>query len=155
MKYKADTWFYITCLIITTLVCNQYFGFAVNITNSLPYKVFITYQKTNPSVGNYISFTAPLESGFPEGTIITKKILAGPGDVVTKKDRDFYINDKWISTAKLHSREGEVLVLGSEGRLQKGQYYVGAPHIDSFDSRYQKMGWINSEQIVAVAYPIF
>ncbi len=75
--------------------------------------------------------------------------------MITKKDRDFYINDKWVSTAKLHSRDGEDLDLGFEGVLQEGQYYVGAPHSDSFDSRYQKMGWINSEQIVAVAYPIF
>lgn len=155
MKYKADTWVYIIFLIIATLVCNHYFGFSVNTTNSLPYKVFITNRKTNPSVGNYISFKAPLELGFPENTVVTKQILAGPGDVVTKKGLNFYINDKWVSTAKQYSREGEVLILGPEGRLNKGQYYVGAPHIDSFDSRYQKMGWINSEQIIAVAHPIF
>ena len=67
----------------------------------------------------------------------------------------FYINDNYVATAKTHSLKGEPLTPSSEGVLGKGQYYVFTPHKDSFDSRYQKMGWVNQEQIIGVAYPLW
>lgn len=155
MKVKTGTWVYLFFLIITALLCNHYLGFSVNTTNSLPFKIFITYQKANPSVGDYISFKAPLESGLPTNIIITKKILAGPGDLVTKNGQDFFINQKWVAKAKLKSRDGQTLILGPEGKLKDGQYYVGATHPDSLDSRYLVIGWIKREQIITVAHPIF
>ena len=155
MKYKINTLSYILGLFSVALIFNLYFGFAVNLTNSLPYKVFMINKIATPSVGSYISFKAPIESGFPENTIITKQILAGPGDIVNIKNNDFYINEKWVAHAKSYSLNGEPLVLGPEGKLKQGQYYVSGQHPDSLDSRYQKMGWVYDEQIVAVAYPIF
>jgi conjugal transfer pilin signal peptidase TrbI len=155
MKYKINILSYIVGLFSFALLFNLYFGFAVNLTNSLPYKLFVINKISTPSVGHYISFKAPLESGLPADTIITKKVLAGPGDIVNIKNNDFYINNKWVARAKTLSLKGEPLVLGPEGKLEQGQYYVSGQHPDSLDSRYQKMGWINNEQIVAVAYPIF
>ena len=155
MKLKTNTLIYMLVLFFITIFFNVYFGFAVNLTNSLPYKLFLIDKLSTPSVGDYISFKAPFDLGFPENTIVTKKILAGPGEIVTKKGLNFYINHKWVSKAKEYSHEGEALISGPEGILKQGQYYVGAPHVDSLDSRYQKMGWINREQIIAVAYPIF
>lgn len=154
-KVNTLSLYYISVLIVVTIVFNAFFGFAVNVSNSLPYKVFLIDKISTPSVGNYISFKAPLNTGFPEDIIMTKQILAGPGDLVSKKDANFYINHKWVSKAKYYSRDGEALILGPEGKLKQNQYYVGAPHPDSLDSRYQKMGWIHREQIIAVAYPIF
>ncbi len=155
MSLKSNTLYYLFGLLFITILSHLYFGFSVNLTNSLPYKIFIINKLSAPSVGNYICFKAPLESGFPENTILTKKILAGPGDVVSKKGLNFYINDQWVSKAKSYSWEGEELVLGPEGVLKEGEYYVGGFNADSMDSRYQVIGWINREQIIAVSYPIF
>ncbi len=155
MKYKINTLSYIVGIFSVALIFNLYFGFAVNLTNSLPYKLFVINKGGTPLVGNYVSFTAPLESGLPADTIITKKVLAGSGDIVNIKNNDFYINNKWVARAKTLSLKGEPLVLGPKGKLKQGQYYVSGQHPDSLDSRYQKMGWIYDEQIVAVAYPLF
>ena len=152
---RNHTLIYIVSLMGLVFMFKGYFGLAVNVTHSLPYKVFVIHKVGTPAVGKYISFKAPAQSGFSPGTIITKKIWAGPGDRVLKKGQDFYINQKWVSRAKPYSRAGELLITGPEGQLPPGQYYVGATHPDSLDSRYQKMGWINSEQIIAVAYPLF
>ena len=78
-----------------------------------------------------------------------------PGDVVTVKGRDFYVNGQWVATAKTHSLQGEPLTLGPTGTLQEGQYYVSTPHEDSFDSRYQTMGWITADELVGVLYPLW
>lgn len=155
MKYKINTLSYIVGLFSVALIFNLYFGFAVNLTNSLPYKLFVINKISTPSVGNYISFKAPIESGLPANTIITKQILAGPGDTVNIQNGHFYINNEWVAHAKPYSLKGEPLIMGPEGKLKQGQYYVSGQHPDSLDSRYQKMGWIYDEQIVAVAYPIF
>jgi conjugal transfer pilin signal peptidase TrbI len=155
MKYKINTVSYIVGIFSFAFIFNIYFGFAVNLTNSLPYKFFLINKISKPSVGHYISFKAPHESGLPSNTIITKQVLAGPGDTVNINHDDFYINNKWVAHAKQYSLKGEPLVLGPEGKLKQGQYYVSGQHPDSLDSRYQKMGWIDHEQIVAVAYPIF
>lgn len=155
MRVKKSTVIYTGILLSLALMFCLYSGFCINITNSLPYKLFLMDKISKPAVGSYVSFKAPAASGFSEEVIITKKILAGPGDVVTKKNDDFYINHKWVARAKRYSLEGQPLEPGPEGKLQTDQYYVSGQHPDSLDSRYGKIGWIRHEQIIAVAHPIF
>lgn len=155
MKHQKGTWCYIVFLFGFAFFSYFVFGYTVNLTNSLPYKFFILNKIASPSVGGYISFKAPPESGYSDTTIMTKKVAGGPGDTVERKNDDFYINKKWVCRAKKYSLEGEPLALGPEGRLKKGQYYVIGQNPYSLDSRYQKIGWVNERQIVAVAYPIF
>lgn len=133
----------------------QHFGFAINVTDSLPYKSFLVQLHGKPTIGDYIIFKAPPFSGLPPNTILTKKILAGPRDTVVAKGQEIFINDQWVATAKTHSLQGEPLKVGPQGVLGKGQYYVATPHKDSFDSRYQRIGWINEAFILGVAYPLW
>lgn len=132
-----------------------HFGFAINMTKSLPTKFFLVQLHGNPTVGDYIVFKAPLTSGLPANTTLTKKILAGPGDRVAVKKQEIFINEQRVATAKTHSLQGEALKVGPQGVLGKGQYYVATPHKDSFDSRYHRIGWISKELILGVAYPLF
>lgn len=106
-------------------------------------------------MGNYVLFKAPLGSSLPPDTKLIKQVIAGEGDSVTRKDQDFFINGKWIAKAKTYSRQGEPLIAGPVGILEKGQYYVGTQHQDSFDSRYQRMGWITQDLVLGVAYPLW
>jgi len=84
------------------------------------------------------------------------KIVAGmPGDTVKERDREFYVNDSPVGSAKPVSRQGTPLEIGPTGVIPPGQYYVKAPHPDSLDSRYRLTGWIPQTQIFGRAYALF
>lgn len=133
----------------------QHFGISINLTHSLPYKVFLVQLNKTPRVGSYILFNAPTKAHLFENTQLLKQVFAGPGDSVTRVGQDFYINGKWVATAKSYSLKGEPLAVGGTGTLREGQYYVGTTHPDSFDSRYERMGWITQDRFIGVAYPLW
>ena len=151
-------WVLVSLVAVVVLFYDN-FCFAKNITPSLPQKYWLIAKGKTPKRGNYICFTLSEETAkknnLPSSIKFTKQVIGVEGDNITLKNRDFYINDKYVATAKTHSLKGEPLTPSSEGVLGKGQYYVFTPHKDSFDSRYQKMGWVNQEQIIGVAYPLW
>ncbi len=133
----------------------NHFAIVINQTDSLPQKVWLMAVNQKPKRNDFVAFKAPLNSGLLKNIILHKQVLGVAGDVVSLKGRDFYINGDFVATAKTHSLENEPLSLGLTGTLKEGQYYVSTPHQDSFDSRYQKMGWINVNDILGVLYPLW
>lgn len=133
----------------------NHFSLVFNQTDSLPQKVWLLALNQKPKTGDYVAFKPPPKSGIPKEIILHKQVLGVSGDIVSQEGRDFFINGKYIATAKTHSLKGEPLALGPVGTLKEGQYYVSTPHPDSFDSRYKKMGWINSDSILGVLYPLW
>lgn len=152
---QKSTMIFISCIFMMAWGVHRYSGFTVNLTNSLPYKIFILNKLDTPGLGKYVCFKAPKDSGFPSDGIITKQILGQPGDIVSIKKQKIYINNKLIGVLKKTASNGEKLLPGPEGVINQNQYYVGTPHPDSLDSRYHKIGWIHREEIIAVAYPLF
>jgi conjugal transfer pilin signal peptidase TrbI len=129
-------------------------GYAVNVTHSFPQKVWLIVYHQKPARGDYVLFKAPANSGV-DGTPVIKQIIGVPGDSITRVNQDFFINSEYILTAKKHSLQGEPLKPGPSGVLPDKHYYVASHHKDSFDSRYEKMGWIAQSQIIGVAYPLW
>lgn len=152
------TWmkrFWPLVLIPLAIGLTQQFGYALNLTGSLPQKFWLIVFNKQPKQGDYILFKAPSKSGVPAGTTIIKQVLGTPGDAIIRVEQDFFINNDYVSTAKKRSLTGEPLNPGPQGLLEPGQYYVSSAHPDSFDSRYDKMGWITVNQIIGVAYPLW
>ena len=151
-------WVLVSLVAVVVLFYDN-FCFAKNITPSLPQKYWLIAKGKAPKRGDYICFTLPEEtakkSNLASNIKFTKQVVGIEDDNITLKNRDFYTNGHYVATAKTHSLKGEPLTPSSEGVLGKGQYYVFTPHKDSFDSRYQKMGWVNQEQIIGVAYPLW
>lgn len=145
----------LTAVGLSALWITQHFGYAINVTNSLPQKLFLVSIGKTPVKGDYVVYKAPTSSGLPSNMTLTKKVLGVAGDIVTRQDQDFYVNGKWVAKAKKYSLKGEALVPGPEGILPEGHYYVSTEHQDSFDSRYEKMGWVHQNQCLGVAYPIW
>lgn len=135
-------------LLIGLLISNR-LVFVVNVTESMPQVFWLGVKGITPKKGDYIVFTVP---GHDMSFI--KRIAGESGSEIKIKGRDFFIDDEYVATAKIHSLEGKVLDLSEEGKLREGEYFVLGVHKDSFDSRYKQMGRIEESRILAVAYPL-
>ena len=131
----------------------------INASPSLPYWAIWLTRGAVPQRGDIILFVPPpsplLETHFGKEPKPFGKVVSGvPGDVVSRKDRAFFVNGRQVATAKPMSRRGETLALGPTGTVPKGCYFVTTPHKDSFDSRYAAIGWVCRSRILGVGRPI-
>lgn len=131
----------------------------INASPSLPYWAIWLDRGATPQRGEIILFDPPssplLEKHFgKEPKPFGKRVSGMPGDVVTEKDRAFFVNGRQVAKAKLKSRLGEALTLGPTGTVPKGCYFVTTEHKDGFDSRYAAIGWICARRILGVGRPI-
>lgn len=134
---------------------HAHFAIGVNVTASLPYRLFIIDKRGHPARDEYAAFRWLGGGPYAKGATFVKQIVGLPGDVVTQVDRDFFVNGLPVGLAKPMGRSGQPLVPGPTGTLPSGRYYVRAPHPDSLDSRYALLGWMSESQIIGRAYVLF
>ena len=156
LQHITRDWVPVCALVIGAAVLfQQHFMFGVNASPSLPINLFLIHKGTTLMQGQYVAFRWPGGGPHPAGTIFVKLIAGMPGDVVTRIDRDFFINGTHVGRGKPFSRQGVPLEPGPTGTLAAGHYYVRAPHPDSLDSRYRLTGWVTQSQIIGRAYALF
>lgn len=131
----------------------------INASPSLPYWAVWLTRGAVPQRGDIILFDPPasplLVKHFGrQPQPFGKKVSGVPGDVVTERNRAFFVNGHLVATAKPRSRLGEPLALGPTGRVPRGCYFVTTEHKDGFDSRYAAIGWICAPRILGVGRPI-
>ena len=131
------------------------FRLGVNISPSLPYRLYLIHKGKIPTAGELVAFRWAGGGPYPAGTTFVKILAGMPGDAVTRADQDFFVNARNVGTAKPSSRTGTPLQPGPVGVLPPESYYVQAPHPDSLDSRYALTGWVSRHQIIGRAYAIF
>ncbi|MEM9838013.1 MAG: S26 family signal peptidase [Pseudomonadota bacterium] len=125
----------------------------INWTGSLPHWAFLVDRRAEPQVGDFIDFIPP-ENPYYQNVAFVKRIAAGPGDFVSCQGRAFSIGGEVVAIAKEVSQEGDLLALGPCGVVPDGHYFVLTPHKDSFDSRYQEIGYVARDRVRGVARPI-
>lgn len=133
----------------------QLYTVGLNVTESLPQRLFLIRKGEPVSRGHYVGFRWAGGGPYEAGRTFVKIVAGVPGDVVTCEGRDFFVNGEYVGTAKTHSRKGDPLELGRVGILGPGQYYVMGTHKDSLDSRYALTGWVESTALVGRAYALF
>lgn len=139
---------------VGTSIAKDY-GFALNETESLPNWAFMVDKRDKTPVrGEYFVFVAPKNPYYPAGMQFIKVVAGVPGDVVSIKGRDFYINDKFVGHAKTHSKKGEPVQMSAPGVIPAGKYFVMTPHPDSLDSKYQMIGLIDQSRLIGRASPV-
>ena len=131
----------------------------INASPSLPYWAIWLDRGATPHRGEIILFDPPasplLEKHFgKEPKPFGKRVSGMPGDIVTEKDRAFFVNGKLVAKAKLSSRLGETLALGPTGTVPKGCYFVTTGHKDGFDSRYAHIGFVCRDRLVGTGRAI-
>lgn len=127
--------------------------FTTNQTESLEHWAFIVDRKAPVARGDFVYFAPPANPYYRDIGFV--KIVAGvPGDVVRRENHIFFVNHRRIGAAKPRSRAGEPLEPGPTGVIPSDHYFVFTPHRDSYDSRYQDIGWIGRDRIIGVARPL-
>lgn len=123
---------------------------------SLPGWIYLVYigDKFDLQRGEIVAFHPPHNPYFPDRYVFLKKVMGISGDVIAETDRAFSINGSYVGFAKTHTSTGKLLEIGPVGTLPKGKYFVWTPHEDSYDSRYQDIGWISDDRIIGRAVRI-
>lgn len=166
-------WHQYTLPIVALFLLQIFFRIDVNITDSLPDRVFITVKGLTSNIqrGDYIAFEWPGGGPFPKGFHFVKIVAGVPGDKIRiDEERNFYIDksrsdlamlnqvrltENYMGRAKTHSKRGDPLESGPVGVIPPGHFYVHAPHPDSLDSRYALTGWIPQEAIIGKTYAVY
>ena len=123
--------------------------FGLNVSESLPQKVFLVKENEPFTRGEIVQFNHKEDEGgfFPNDSRMMKKVIGMPGDNVEFIGSEFYINGVKFGAAKDLSLTGKKLTKNTSKTLGDDEYFVFTPHPDSFDSRYIHMGYISKSQI--------
>lgn len=131
------------------------YRFGLNETDSLPHWAFLTNLKDRrPDRGELVAFVAPPNRFYPRGMPFVKRVVGMPGDVIERRGAEVFVAGRSIGLAKATSQDGSALRPGPVGLIPAGRYFVAAPHVNSFDSRYGEIGLVPQSAIVGVAEPI-
>lgn len=137
-------------------IFNAYYAIGVNATPSLAYTLCIIAKgDLNVRRGDLVAFRWHGGGPYPKGVVFTKVIRGLPGDDVTHRGREFFVNGLPVGWAKPFSGQRTPLALGPTGVIPAGHYYVSGTHPDSLDSRYALAGWISREALIGRAYVVF
>lgn len=158
MSAKLALWFGLAVACVWFAAATEFsrdHALLINASPSLPYWAIWLDRNRVPGRGDLILFDPPrselLTRHFgTEPLPFGKRVYGVAGDIVTEKDRAFFVNGRKVAVAKTATLRGEPLALGPTGTIPNGCYFVGSPHKDGFDSRYAAIGWICRRQVLGV-----
>lgn len=146
----------VVCLFSTiVLAARPWLRIGFNSTSSLPGLIYVVFPQQRPRSGELIAFYPPANRYYRRGQYFVKQVRGTGGDVVSRNDRQFFINSLAVAVAKTAARDGSPLKLGPVGVIPNGWYWVWTPHPDSFDSRYADVGWIAPDRVLGRAVRLF
>lgn len=132
-----------------------WFELSINLSNSLPGKLFLIHKNIPVKKGDTIAFYWRGGDNTTPNTIFVKRIAGVAGDIVTRNGAIFAINGQPIGIAKPKSRKGDPLTAAAGGIIEPNSYFVATPSPYSFDSRYTSVGNIRQRDIIGKVYVIF
>lgn len=151
----------ITYLLVWMLyvVIHANYRLSYNETPSLPYTWFLIHLNETVETGEFIAFNWHSGPPYPDGITFVKRLAAAPGEIVSKKGRDFVVGGRTLVGKK---RGLSLKPLFANDELQEGKntlplgkYFVAGDHEYSLDSRYNLLGLVDKSDVIGRAYPIF
>ena len=140
---------------LTELLSYKFF-ITFNQSNSLPGKLYVVIRDHHITRGDIV--VAQLhDDPFYKNETILKQVTGIAGDKIVKEGREFYINNQLIAKAKTHSKQGEQLAVTEleTSVIPYQNYFLTTNHKDSYDSRYDYVGFISESDIRGTAYRVF
>jgi conjugal transfer pilin signal peptidase TrbI len=130
------------------------FSIGINLSESLPERVFLIDHRSEPKRGDLVAFRWSAAQRLPRGTVLIKILAGMPGDEVTLEHGQIRLNGAPMGTVLTRDRQGAALEAGPTGRLPEDAHFVHAPHPRSLDSRYAQPGWVSRSQFLGRAHAI-
>lgn len=150
LAYFIVSYFVLGGLVLAA--CNGIYGYrlAWNITDSVKGWVFLIDTTDKRIVkGELIAVHAPNTPFYDHDPSFIKYVYGVQGDLVQFDPQgNFSINGELKGRAKPYSSSGVKLEHSSGGIIGNGQFFLGTPHKDSFDSRYKIIGNLNEKAII-------
>jgi conjugal transfer pilin signal peptidase TrbI len=132
-----------------------------NWTGSLPYRVaYVEYGSHAIARGDLIVYAFAGEAAKTDYPGLRKqpffKMVAGvPGDRISVRGREVFVNDAFVGTAKTHTFDRRPLEPIAPTVIPPGYFYVMGTTVDSFDSRYRSSGLVDARAVIAKVRPVF
>ena len=135
------------------------FKLAVNVTDSLPGKVYLIAKGVLPQARNepvaFVWHDPKRQTQYPDGVTFLKLVGGMPGDEITHDGRLISVNE-WTLTPKEFAKTGVKLDPNpASGPIPPQSYFVVGMHKDSLDSRYAMVGLVYQKQVIGKAYALF
>lgn len=149
-------WLLYAAMACVALVLHAHFRIGVNVSPSLPYRLFLVALDQRPTkVGDLVSFEWQRSTFYEPHAWFTKRVAAVGGQRITVKDRKVFVDGEFVAYAKTHSKRGVPLEPISEGVIPAGALFVLTPHEDSLDSRYSVTGLVEPARVIGRAHVLF
>lgn len=128
---------------------------------SISGKVFLKASVDSLNKNDYVIVQTSPDDIFSKGSLITKKVVCSPGDVLEVVGYDYYCNLEYLGRAKLKSKTGIPVTpynpcgfgITCKYVIPEKFYFVMGESKDSYDSRY--FGLVPKEKIVAKLHKIW
>ena len=137
------------------LITTQIF-IAENLTNSLKGKYFIAIRTNKIKRGDIVVVQLNNNKYYGNNKLL-KRVVGLAGDKIEKRQDRFYINDKFIGKALKKTKKGTKLVsiILKTNKIPDNHIFITTRHEQGYDSRYQSLGFIPVDRVIARAYRIY
>lgn len=106
----------------------------------------MAYRNHDPKRGDIVIFKSDLKDDNGDDKLLIKRIIGVPGDVITIKDNQLYINGEVYKEDYL--KDGITTGNIENRTVPSGKYFVmGDNRVVSVDSRYPEVGFVSKDQI--------
>ena len=146
-------------LLAIGVLAGRYLAVSINVSDSLPGKVYLIQKGAKPELGDLAAFRYQGGGPYAPGAWFLKRVTGIAGANVSSVDLgsgyvEFFVDGKSVGRAKPKAKSGIPLMPGPTGRIPPSHYYMAAPHPDSLDSRYALVGWVDDEHVIGRAFQI-
>ncbi len=147
-------------LLTLWIFLGRYIVVSINISDSLPGRVFLIQKGIKPDLDDFAAFYYQGGGPYPSGARFLKLVKGVAGATVQAVQVesgfvDFFVNGSFVGRAKPTSKTGSSLIPGPTGTIPQHHYYMAAPNPDSLDSRYALVGWVDEGQVIGRAIQVF
>lgn len=153
-------------VVVFTLACGIFFSALPSVLSvgidaqrtrrCLPQTCYIIVKYFMPWISHYVAFHSPpaMEPHTPRGQTVVKKIVGFPGDLLTVRGEDFFVNGRYVGTAERSDSNGNAVThVKFWGSIPPERYFVMGTMPHSYDSRY--WGFLEERWIIGSVFPLF
>ena len=127
--------------------------FCWNASESVPYRLFYLTGSKNIKKGDYVVFSHAFH---PK---VVKQVVGVGGDSIDFKDKRLKVTSNgglaWEGVVRRIDSKGHLVSPIRSQVIPHDTFFVAGSHEDSYDSRYQSFGLVESQAVISRALPLF